>query len=476
MTEELALEALARTCRVAARLGHIDLLGHVSARLAGDLVLTTPSFADGRVLPLSCRAEDLITVDLSGGRVRGEGDLPYDLDLDLAIYRRREDVGALVVGAPEHALSLGIADLRVLPLTHSESRMVHAGVAHVRPTALAATPEVAEPLAAALGRGVILQIEGVSVVVTGTTLIEALERMDRYEYLAELTVATLRVNPAPRLVSAEESAAVGAERPAEKVATRDPRLHYDGLDPAISAQEHTKVTVAPESSPSDSKAVLSHKVALACRILADQGSLVLFKEHVSHRMQEADRYLLSPAKTFADMEAADIGEVGMEGDCAWLSGPYPPVPFRWYHRDLFQARPDVHAVVHTHELHGRALPMAGIEPMAVFRNGAQGATAGLPVFGIPTLIFREDYRKEVIARLGSNRSVHTLSHGTDYVGRSVEEALTSAIHREQSSRMHVTAASVGTPREMDPAVVAELSRVMPSPSAWWAFYTEALHS
>lgn len=464
-------EALTRTCRVAAVLGLVDLMGHVSARTTDGSVLTTPSFRTGAVLPRSCRGTDLLVVDLDGTVIRGEGELPFDLDIDLAVYRSRPDVNAVVSGAPETALAFGIAGEPILPLAHSQSRILYAGAVHVELTDLPTSRAHGETLARRLGQAPILQLAGIGVTTVGKTLNEALERLDGFEYLARLTLITRRVSESPRVVTPDESASVVAERPVEKVPSRDPRRYYDSLDPLGSPSTAPPVVAAaPETSTSQPLEELQRAIAITCRILAAQGDLAYFKEHVSHRMSVDDRYLMSPAKTFAHMTAEDVGEIGMEGDCEWLSGPYPPAPFRWYHRDLLRARPDVNAIVHTHELFGRAVPLGGgvVEP--IFRNGAEGASSPLAVFPVPTLAFREDHREGILRELGSGSTVHLLSHGTDYVGATLEQALTTAIHREQISRLFVAASEVGRPRPLASAVVDQLSRVMPTPAAWWAFY------
>jgi L-fuculose-phosphate aldolase len=468
-------EELARTCRVAAVLGLLDLMGHVSARTADGLVVTTPSFREGSVLPRSCGATDLLVVDLDGAVVSGRGELPFDIDVDLAVYRARTDVNAVVSGAPETAVAFGIAGEPVLPLAHSQSRNLFAGVVRVELTELPTTRAHGDDLARQLGKAPILTVAGIGVTTVGRTLIEALERLDGYEYLARLTLLTRRVNESPRVVTRAESDSVVAERPVEKVPSRDPRRYYDSLDPLGSPSTTPAVVAAgPETSTTQAPEQLRAAIAITCRILAAQGDLAYFKEHVSHRTADDDRYLMSPAKTFAHMTADDVGEIGMEGDCEWLSGPYPPAPFRWYHRDLFRARPDVNAIVHTHELYGRAVPLAGgvVEP--IFRNGAVGASSPLAVFAVPTLAFREDHRQGILTELGSGSTVHLLSHGTDYVADTLEQALTAAIHREQISRLYVMASEVGRPRALAPQVVEQLAAVTPTAAAWWAYYAAAV--
>lgn len=465
------LEEVARSCRVANRLGLLDLMGHVSARLGPDRIVSTPAFGIGAPLPRSVHAEDLIVVDLDGERLQGEGAVPFDLELDLAIYRARPTAGAVIVGAAETALAFGIAGAEILPLTHSQARIAYqGGIATIRPAHLPTTRDRAEAIVRDLADGLVLQLAGLAVVAVGTTVLDAIERLEGVEYLARLTLLARRLTDEPRRVTADESAGVIAERPSEKIPSRDPRRFYDALDPLLTDDGAPSRVSHTDTTPTDDPEELRRRIALCCRILAAQGTLAAFKEHVSHRVATNDRYLMSPAKLFSTMEPGDIGEVGTEGDCAWLSGPYPPAPFRWYHRDLLQARPDVNAVVHTHELYGRAIPMAGHENEPFFRNGAALANVELPVFPVPSLVFRQDYRDETIRLLDAGPAVHLLSHGTDFVGRTLEEATMAAIHREQLCRLQIMATELGTPRPLARSVVEELVAVMPAPGAWWEYY------
>src|SRR5688500_19547845 len=81
-------EDMARACRVLAHHGMIDLWGHLSLRIPrSELVLVTPRFSR-RVLPRGITAADLLVCDASGKIVEGQGDLPQQLAVDLAVYRK----------------------------------------------------------------------------------------------------------------------------------------------------------------------------------------------------------------------------------------------------------------------------------------------------------------------------------------------------------------------------------------------------
>jgi hypothetical protein len=125
-------------------------------------------------------------------------------------------------------------------------------------------------------------------------------------------------------------------------------------------------------------------------------------------------------------------------------------------------------------VHGRALALSGVERLPVFRNGAVAASSSLPTYPIPSMGFPAEVRREAVRLLGGGSSVHLWSHGSDYVGASLEEATVAAIQREQLARLQIIATEVGTPSRLCASLLEELPAVTPPPSAWWTFHAAAL--
>jgi ribulose-5-phosphate 4-epimerase/fuculose-1-phosphate aldolase len=216
-------------------------------------------------------------------------------------------------------------------------------------------------------------------------------------------------------------------------------------------------------------------VALACRILARQGDLVAFFEHVSHRIAgQDDRFAMSPAKDFAAMEPADIGIIATAGDCAQLEGEIPAAPFRWYHRDLLERRADVNVIVHTHPMYGRAYDVADTVAPPVHRYAAHGmAGVAPPTFPKPSLLFDEADRAEMLELLADGPWVHARAHGTDYCAADIATATVTAIHHEQHLRFHSLATSLGDPTALDRRALELITAHGPAPERWWTAYAEA---
>lgn len=84
--------------------------GNVTARLGGDRFLATPTATSKRRID----ERSLIEVDGAGKVVGGTGKPFGELGLHLAVYQRRDDVGAVVHAHPPHATALAVSGSRLL--------------------------------------------------------------------------------------------------------------------------------------------------------------------------------------------------------------------------------------------------------------------------------------------------------------------------------------------------------------------------
>lgn len=100
-------------CRMLDRKGLVEGYGHVSARLPDtEKVLITPRKALGLVKSRS----DIVAVNLDGVKLRGKGDVPYELPMHLFIYRSRRNVGAIVRTHSPMVLVLGVLGEKIRPV------------------------------------------------------------------------------------------------------------------------------------------------------------------------------------------------------------------------------------------------------------------------------------------------------------------------------------------------------------------------
>lgn len=195
---------------------------------------------------------------------------------------------------------------------------------------------------------------------------------------------------------------------------------------------------------------LSEKLVLACRILAAEGHGDMILGHLSTRIPGEDRVLMKGAGVgLEEVTPADIVEIDLDGGHVAGAGrrhsEYP------IHTEIYRARPDVAAVVHTHPPHAVALAATGATIEAVGHEGA--LFAGTPVFVDTTaLIRRPEQGAALAARLGAGKAVLLRNHGIAVVGGSIEEAVVYAILLEKAAKVQLLAGASGThvtaPREL----------------------------
>ncbi len=155
---------IAWACRILAERGYHDLtLGHVSAR---DPVDPEKMWIKRRGVTLAeVRAEDVIELQLDADPRASSDEMHLEVVLHTEVYRRREDVGAIVHGHPPYATAFGATDAELLNLTH-DAVMFHGGISIFDDNAdLITEPQQGIDVAVALGGSsvVLLRNHGVLV-------------------------------------------------------------------------------------------------------------------------------------------------------------------------------------------------------------------------------------------------------------------------------------------------------------------------
>jgi ribulose-5-phosphate 4-epimerase/fuculose-1-phosphate aldolase len=131
----------------------------------------------------------------------------------------------------------------------------------------------------------------------------------------------------------------------------------------------------------------------------------------------------------------------------------------------------VTAIVHTHDIYGRAFTQAGVAGTPpVWRCGAVVATEEIAIFPQADLLFDPEPRQRAVQALGQKAILHEVAHGTDFVGPTLEAVTVRAIHREELLRMCFLSQQLGEPRPLAAGVLEDLAAIGPSDNAWWRYY------
>jgi ribulose-5-phosphate 4-epimerase/fuculose-1-phosphate aldolase len=228
---------------------------------------------------------------------------------------------------------------------------------------------------------------------------------------------------------------------------------------------------------SDASAELIQDLVDANHILHQQGIVDAFG-HVSARHdRDPARFLLARNIAPVRVQAADILDHAVDSGEPLMLDPPRLYLERTIHSEIYQARPDVMAVVHNHS--PAVLPFciargARLKPvchMAGFLGGT-AARDGPALFEIrdhagsaSDLLIRNRALGAALARtLGSARVVLMRGHGCTVVAESLRVAVFRAVYTEVNARLLLQAAPLGaleflTPEEADATRVTNEGQV-----------------
>ncbi|MFT3741693.1 MAG: class II aldolase/adducin family protein [Gammaproteobacteria bacterium] len=190
---------------------------------------------------------------------------------------------------------------------------------------------------------------------------------------------------------------------------------------------------------------------VATRILVNEQILDGFG-HVSVRNpNRPDRYFMTRDNLSVTDEENCIIELDSDSNPCKSSGPKPSLE-RFIHGEIYRARPDVNAVVHTHS---PALIPFGVSktPLQALYHMCGFLAAGVPVFDIQhehgmtnMLIQSSELGRSLASSLGKSAVVLMRGHGATIVGSSVKEAVFRAVYTTINAQLQPIAMQLGAPK------------------------------
>lgn len=187
---------------------------------------------------------------------------------------------------------------------------------------------------------------------------------------------------------------------------------------------------------------LKEKLLTACRILDKEGVMDELG-HFSVRCPERDGILMNGKVSPGQATKQDIILLDLEGNK--LEGDLEPASESPLHLAVYQRRPDVMAVAHTHSPMVVTLSIAGVQLRTVENQGASIIGSGAPVFEKYGLVDSFELGYEVAETMGSHNICVLKSHGNIVVGESIEQVCVWAIWAEKSARYQYRAMLLGEP-------------------------------
>jgi ribulose-5-phosphate 4-epimerase/fuculose-1-phosphate aldolase len=202
---------------------------------------------------------------------------------------------------------------------------------------------------------------------------------------------------------------------------------------------------------SASQALIEDLVA-ASRILAAHGVLDAYG-HVSARSDKRpERFIMSRSRAPALVTAADLMELDPDSE-ALPGDKRKGFIERYIHGEIYRARPDVMAVVHSHSPSVIPFGITRTRLRPVYHMGSF-LWRGAPVWDIRKVreendvLVRDRPLGEALARsLGSCNCVLMRGHGMTVIGDGVPEAVFRAIYTEMNARLQLQATQLEGPIE-----------------------------
>jgi len=199
-----------------------------------------------------------------------------------------------------------------------------------------------------------------------------------------------------------------------------------------------------EAPPSD----LVDRLVYANRILYDQG-IVDGLGHVSVRHPNQDGvFLLSCNRAPGMVKRQDIVCYDLDGNAVSQTTERPYLE-RFIHSEIYRARSDVVAVVHSHSpsvipfaiTHN---PLKPVFHMSGFLGSGSAHFEIREAAGNSDMLIRSAYLGEALARsLGKHNCVLMRGHGSTVVGTSLEQVVYRAIYAEVNAKLQLAANGLG---------------------------------
>jgi L-fuculose-phosphate aldolase len=180
-----------------------------------------------------------------------------------------------------------------------------------------------------------------------------------------------------------------------------------------------------------------------CIRMLERADYIDHNGHCSARRDETSLYINSGACVRSTLTTDDIVAIDLDGNL--VEGvERPPLEYH-IHAEIYQARPDINAVAHTHPKWSTFLTMTGHALKPVYAQGTLVSDAA--VLDTPMSVNTRPMGERLARQLGNAHVVLLKAHGVVAAGVDVLEAFTLAAYVEENAYRQYMAMQIGTPYE-----------------------------
>ncbi len=209
------------------------------------------------------------------------------------------------------------------------------------------------------------------------------------------------------------------------------------------------------------------------RILAHQNVVDAYG-HISVRHPtNPDHFLLSRSRAPELVQAADIMEFRLDGTVVG-DDRRPPYLERFIHGGIYEARPDVNSVVHSHAEETLPFGITNV-PLQPVIHVASVIGPSVPVwdiaenFGDDTnlLVVNADQGRDLARRIGQHQVALMRGHGFAAVGATIMDVVRVSVYLPVNARVLTAAMRFGPFKPLAPGEIANRAAFNPRSAAGW---------
>ena len=209
-------------------------------------------------------------------------------------------------------------------------------------------------------------------------------------------------------------------------------------------------------------------LVIANRILANEGVVDAFG-HVSIRSPDNPaRYFMSRSRAPELVTADDLREFTLDGVATDPQGR-TPYGERMIHGAVYEARPEVNAVIHNHAYEVIPFGVTGV-PLRPIMHCCGVIGSDIPTWDIREkfgegdhLVVTMDQGRDLVRCLGDRRVALMKRHGCVVSGKNVREAVMTAVYLQINARLLLQSLQLGTPDYLTPLEVESCTARQVSP-------------
>jgi ribulose-5-phosphate 4-epimerase/fuculose-1-phosphate aldolase len=224
-----------------------------------------------------------------------------------------------------------------------------------------------------------------------------------------------------------------------------------------------------------SETALRQELADVCRVLF-RLHLVDYMGHPSARIPGTNHVLIKPRHSMRvraqdAIQPDDMAVIDLDGN--HLAGEHAPPGELFIHTAIYRARPDVQAVVHTHQPMATVMSIGAAPILPVLHVEGDLVERPVPLWPHAVLVTTTELGAELASTLGDHTVVLLQGHGVTTVAATPAEAALHAIHLEHLAEANWRVLAMGRQPRVIPS--DELRQRAAAGVGWqvrWAYYRQ----